>query len=66
TVGGKGVWKDGRWTVQMARALAAPDDCCVALKPGAESVAAFAVWDGAAGDRAGQKSVTMWFRLALK
>lgn len=65
-VAGKGTWKDGRWTVQMSRAFAAPDDCCVALAPGKETPLAFAVWDGAAGDRAGQKSVTTWFRLVLK
>jgi mono/diheme cytochrome c family protein len=66
TVGGKGLWKAGRWAVQMSRTLAAPDDCCAGFAAGKETPAAFAVWDGAAGDRAGQKSVTTWFRLVLK
>lgn len=66
SVSGKGLFKDGRWTVTMTRAFAAPDPCCVEFKTGAEIPVAFAVWDGAAGDRAGQKSVTMWFRLVLK
>ncbi|MEK7468624.1 MAG: ethylbenzene dehydrogenase-related protein [Planctomycetota bacterium] len=66
SVAGKGVWKDGRWAIQMSRSLASPDECCIALKAGTEVPLAFAVWDGAAGDRAGQKSVTTWYRLVLK
>ncbi|KAF0246748.1 MAG: hypothetical protein FD180_419 [Planctomycetota bacterium] len=66
SIAGKGVWKDGRWTVFQSRPLAAPDGCCVEFKPGTEVPVAFAVWDGAAGDRAGQKSVAFWYRLVLK
>lgn len=65
-ISGDGAWKDGRWTVVLSRSLAATDECCVEFKPGVEIPMAFAVWDGAAGDRAGQKSVTMWYRLVLK
>ncbi len=66
SVTGKGAWKEGLWTVQMGRSFAPPDPCCIALKAGTEIPMAFAVWDGAAGDRAGQKSVTTWYRLILK
>ncbi|NUN48441.1 MAG: c-type cytochrome [Candidatus Brocadiae bacterium] len=65
-VSGKGIWKAGRWTVVMSRPVAGPDACCVTFRKGVEVPVSFAVWDGAAGDRAGQKSVTTWYRLVLK
>lgn len=48
----RGEWKDGRWTVVLRRPLA----------PGKRSIA-FAVWDGAARDRNGQKLVSIWHDL---
>jgi mono/diheme cytochrome c family protein len=65
-VEGRGVWIGGRWSVQISRAFAPPDPCCAAFSPGLEIPASFAVWDGASGDRNGQKSVTMWYRLKLE
>lgn len=38
----------------------------VALKPGTAISIAFGAWDGAAGDRNGQKSVSIWHRLQLE
>jgi DMSO reductase family type II enzyme heme b subunit len=38
----------------------------VALEPGAAVSIAFAAWDGALGDRNGQKSVSIWHRLSLE
>ncbi len=62
-----GGWRDGRWTVMMKRPLAAttPEDG-VSLKPGQKASVAFAVWDGASGDRNGQKSITIWQDLELE
>jgi mono/diheme cytochrome c family protein len=52
----RGVWKDGRWTVELRRRMAGPDDARVTI--------AFALWDGAARDRNGQKLVSIWHDLA--
>jgi hypothetical protein len=38
----------------------------VPLRPGAPVEAAFAVWNGSAGDRDGKKSVTLWQELTLE
>ncbi len=59
-------WKDGVWRVQFTRSLrgSAPGD--VALRADGPASAAFAVWDGSAGDRNGQKSVSIWNSLILK
>lgn len=47
----RGTWSGGRWRV------------VIGFRGKAPPVAAFAVWDGAAGDRNGRKSITGWFRL---
>ena len=64
-VKGKGVWKDGRWRVTFERSLAAGNKGDVEFRPGQSVPVGFAVWDGQAGDRNGQKSVTIWHDLAL-
>jgi mono/diheme cytochrome c family protein len=38
----------------------------IRLEPGGAVSIAFAAWDGALGDRAGQKSVSIWHRLSLE
>lgn len=48
-------WNGGRWQVVFARAL---EDDGVSLAHGARVPVAFAVWSGAAGERAGLKSVS--------
>jgi hypothetical protein len=60
----RGKWRDGAWNVVFARALASADG--VPLAPGARAYLAAAVWDGAAADRNGQKSVTVWHVLELE
>lgn len=59
-VKGRADWSAKRWRVVFVRDLAAPAGDQVALKPGAPVFAAFAVWDGAAADRAQMKSLTYW------
>ena len=53
-------WDKGRWQVLITRSR----DGVPSLSK-SSTWAAFAVWDGAAGDRNGQKSVTRWIRLKL-
>ncbi len=64
-VQGQGNWAGGTWKVQVSRALAPTDPRGAAFTPGREIPISFAVWDGRAGDRNGQKSVTNWYRLSL-
>lgn len=65
-VHGASGYRDGVWRVVMSRDLAVPDPNDALLKRGSGTVAAFAVWDGARGDRDGQKSVSVWLTLAFE
>jgi mono/diheme cytochrome c family protein len=62
-----GQWKEGRWTVEMRRALAveSPDEG-VSLLPGEKASVALAVWNGSHRDRDGQKLITIWQDLELE
>ncbi len=65
-VQGKGVWKDGMWHVCFVRDLSSADGGDIQFQSPGKINIAFAVWDGEAGDRDGQKSVTNWFQLELR
>lgn len=58
-------WRESEWAVVFTRALAAGERDDVELVPGAALQVALAIWNGAAGDRGGQKSVSIWQELAL-
>jgi len=60
-----GVWATGTYRVVLRRALRRHGDEAVRLRPGRAASVAFAVWNGAAGDRDGKKSVTIWQELQL-
>lgn len=64
-VQGFGAWTNDQWRVIFSRDLssAAPDD--VKLATGKVYSIAFAAWDGANGERNGQKSVSQWVSLQL-
>jgi mono/diheme cytochrome c family protein len=64
-VDAKGVYEIGSYRVMFRRALKAPGDHAVALQPGTTLPVAFAIWNGAFGDRDGKKSVTIWQDLKL-
>jgi DMSO reductase family type II enzyme heme b subunit len=61
-----GEWKDGRWTVVLRRSLQVQDGSGIELAPGEKLSIGFAVWDGSAGDRNGQKLVSIWHDLELE
>jgi DMSO reductase family type II enzyme heme b subunit len=61
-----GEWKEGEWRVVFTRALESNSADVVRLAPGSRTYLAAAVWDGSAGDRNGQKSVTVWQQLELE
>ncbi len=65
-VQGKARWEDGRWTIVFVREPSAGDAGDIIFRAGEALSIAFAVWDGAAGERNGQKSVTIWHRLQIE
>jgi mono/diheme cytochrome c family protein len=66
TIRGHGIWADGRWRVVMVRTLHTANDQDAQFKPGRTIPVAFAIWDGAQGDRDGRKAVTVWQQLQLE
>ena len=62
---GFGVYDKGSYRVVFRRKLAGAGEHAVTLTPGRTTLVGFAVWDGAAGDRDGRKSVTIWQELVL-
>jgi mono/diheme cytochrome c family protein len=64
-VGGKGIWRDGFWSVLFYRELKSRDDRDVAFTPGESRLVAFGIWDGAQRDRNGRKVISNWHRLTL-
>jgi DMSO reductase family type II enzyme heme b subunit len=65
-VSAHGEWHDGVWTVTLTRPLTVPSEAGLSLAPGDQVSIAFALWDGAAGDRNGQKMVSIWQDLKLE
>ena len=65
-VKGLASWKSGRWRLVMIRKLQAENQRDIAFQSGQTISVGFAVWDGAAEDRDGQKSVTVWHNLVLE
>jgi complex iron-sulfur molybdoenzyme family reductase subunit gamma len=66
-VRGRGVWKERRWRVVLARALrVATADPVAQLAPGERTGFALAVWEGSNGERAGIKAFSGdWRELRL-
>jgi hypothetical protein len=64
-VAGASSYRDGTWRVVMSRRLDNGDPNDAALEAGRSLVVAFAVWDGARGDRNGLKSVSAWLSLVI-
>jgi mono/diheme cytochrome c family protein len=65
-VQGRGIWKEGKWRVVMVRPMRSQSDRDVQFVPGQSLPVAFAVWDGAQGDRDGQKAVSVWQRIEIE
>jgi mono/diheme cytochrome c family protein len=61
----KGIYGTDSYRVIFRRELAGEGSGAVTLRPGTTVPVAFAVWNGAAGDRDGKKSVTIWQELTL-
>jgi hypothetical protein len=67
-VNARGIYQDkeGRWTVVFRRPLTVPAEGGVTLAAGDKLSIAFALWDGAARDRNGQKLVSIWHDLKVE
>ncbi len=66
TIKGHGIWADGKWRVVMVRTLRTGNERDTQFEAGTTVPIAFAVWDGAQGDRDGRKAVTTWQTLKLE
>ena len=60
------VWHEGQWSVVFVRRCNAEVEGEVSLEPGSLRNVAVAVWDGSAGDRGAQKSISIWQALELE
>jgi len=65
-VEGRGVWKEGKWRVVMVREMRSKSERDTQFHPGQSLPVAFAIWDGAEGDRDGQKAVSIWQQLNIE
>jgi DMSO reductase family type II enzyme heme b subunit len=57
---GKGIWKDGKWSVVFKRSFHGTKDSANFVS-GELSPIGFAVWDGGEGDVGGKKAVSTWY-----
>jgi mono/diheme cytochrome c family protein len=62
-VQGKGVWKEGKWSVVFFRTLDSLNKWDIKFKSKNPVLVAFAIWDGKHQDRNGRKVISMWQRL---
>jgi DMSO reductase family type II enzyme heme b subunit len=65
-VNGKGIWRDGSWSVVFTRRLQSGEVDDVQFAVGKVAPVAFAVWDGQNRDRNGRKVVSNWHKLVLE
>ncbi|GFP29377.1 ethylbenzene dehydrogenase-related protein [Candidatus Hakubella thermalkaliphila] len=64
---GRGLWDKGTWYVVFRRSLKPTDpQLDAAFSPGGGKLSAFAIWNGAKGDRGGRKSISDWVELEIK
>ncbi len=61
-VGGRGVYRDGRWAVVIAREIG---EASSPVAPGPRSVVAFAVWNGSNGEVGARKNRSDWIELEV-
>jgi mono/diheme cytochrome c family protein len=65
-VNGKGVWRDGFWSVVFLRDLKSSDPDDVKFVARSPVPVAFAVWNGEQRDRNGRKVISNWYQLHLE
>lgn len=66
-VEGRGIWEDGQWNIVFKRSLASLDkETGKDFVSGTVMPCAFAVWNGADGDRGGRKSISSLIDLKIE
>ena len=63
---GRGIWKNGKWKVAMAKPLKAADAEEASVQAGKSYALAFTVWSGAESDRGSRKSLTTLGQLVVE
>ncbi len=63
---GKGIWRNGKWKVAVAKPLQAADAEETALDPGKTYSLAFTIWSGIDTDRGSRKSLTQLGQLEVE
>jgi DMSO reductase family type II enzyme heme b subunit len=62
---GRGVWKDGAWSVVVTRPMVSDDVNAPRLLPGNRAVVSFAVWEGGHRDVGARKAWAPWTPLVI-
>ena len=62
---GRGVWKNGAWTVVITRPMVSDDANAPRLVPGDRTVVAFAVWEGGHREVGARKAWSVWIPLVV-
>ncbi len=62
---GRGVWRDGRWTVVITLPMATESPNSPRLAPGGRTMVAFAVWEGGRREVGARKGWSAWVPLQL-
>lgn len=65
-VQGKGIWRNGFWSVLITRELASQKGEDVQFASGKTVPVSFAVWNGEQRDRNGRKVISNWYQLVLE
>lgn len=65
-VTGYGRWKNGKWQVLFIRDISTSYKWDIQLTKGKKIPIAIAIWDGAKGDRNGQKLISTWYYLIVQ
>ncbi len=63
---GRGAWVDGKWAVVLQRPLRTTDPLDYPFTAGGAGQAAFAAWQGSAGNRGGRKQWSSWVDFVVK
>ena len=62
---GKGMWKNGRWTVVLLRDLRTASPFDVQFRESMNALVAFALWDGKKKEKNANKKVSFWQKIEI-
>ena len=62
---GKGLWKNGRWTVVCLRDLRTASPFDIQFRESVNALVAFALWDGKKKEKNANKKVSFWQQIEI-